>query len=340
MCRLLILLIALSCCCKANLLINRDSHDDEKNTIVMETNRKRPRKGNEWDYGGDIGPDHWYKTYPQCAGDNQSPVSIDTTLVVYDEALKGLQLDGYNSVSAVNMSLTNNGHTVQVDLQGQSLTIQGGALPGVYKAAQFHFHWGAENKRGSEHNLDDQNFPMEMHIVHYKDDYANIKEAMVNDKGLMVLGFFFKVGRHNRHFDDILGHFNEITHKDDHVNIPTIPLRKLMANNLDLYYRYRGSLTTPPCYESVIWTVFREPIEISQFQVEQFRNKVKKNYPDEPDLDLTDDFRPVQPLNHRIIYGSHIDTLMPYRSHGENGAGHAQLPFYLLLLSVCISLFV
>lgn len=40
-----------------------------------------------------------------------------------------------------------------------------------------------------------------------------------------------------------------------------------MANNLNMYYRYEGSLTTPPCYESVIWTVFREPIEIAEEQV-------------------------------------------------------------------------
>ncbi|XP_060074603.1 carbonic anhydrase 2-like [Ylistrum balloti] len=295
--------------------------------------------GNEWDYEGDIGPEHWHKNYPKCGGRSQSPVSIETTLVVYDEALKGMQLDGYNSVSEVNMSLTNNGHTVRVDLTGQSLTVKGGALPGVYKAGQFHFHWGAEDKRGSEHNLDHKNFPMEMHIVHYHDKYNSIKDAMDKDNGLMVLGFFFKVGRHNRHFDDILGHFDEITHKDDHVNIPTIPLRQLMANNLDLYYRYRGSLTTPPCYETVIWTVFREPIEIAEHQLQQFRHKVKKNYPDEPDLDLTDDFRPVQDLNHRIIYGSHTDTLQAYQSQGENGAGQIVISCYVIFISVFINVF-
>ncbi|XP_069135689.1 carbonic anhydrase 2-like isoform X2 [Argopecten irradians] len=294
--------------------------------------------GNEWDYGGDIGPDHWHKSYPQCAGNRQSPVDIETKLVVYDENLKGMQLDGYNSVMAVNMSLTNNGHTVQVDLMGKSLTIQGGGLPGVYKAAQFHFHWGAVDKRGSEHYLDDNNFPMEMHIVHYHNQYSDIKQAMDKSNGLAVLGFFFKVGLHNVHFDDILSHFSEITHKDDHVNIPTIPLRQLMANNLDLYYRYEGSLTTPPCYETVIWTVFRTPIEVSEYQLEQFRNRVKKNYPNEPDLDLTDDFRPVQPLNHRIIYGSHLDTQLPYTApQQENSAGQINIQFYSVIVFVCIS---
>ena len=33
------------------------------------------------------------------------------------------------------------------------------------------------------------------------------------------------------------------------------------------FYRYKGSLTTPPCYESVIWIVFPDVIPISEKQV-------------------------------------------------------------------------
>ena len=33
------------------------------------------------------------------------------------------------------------------------------------------------------------------------------------------------------------------------------------------YYRYHGSLTTPGCFQSVIWTVFETPIHISEEQV-------------------------------------------------------------------------
>ena len=32
--------------------------------------------------------------------------------------------------------------------------IVGGGLPGVFQFEQFHFHWGAIDERGSEHNVD------------------------------------------------------------------------------------------------------------------------------------------------------------------------------------------
>jgi len=36
------------------------------------------------------------------------------------------------------------------------------------------------------------------------------------------------------------------------------------------YYRYYGSLTTPPCYETVLWTVYQQPVVISKRQVRSF----------------------------------------------------------------------
>lgn len=41
----------------------------------------------------------------------------------------------------------------------------------------------------------------------------------------------------------------------------------MLPENLAHFFRYEGSLTTPPCYESILWTVFDTPITLSLNQV-------------------------------------------------------------------------
>ncbi len=55
------------------------------------------------------------------------------------------------------------------------------------------------------------------------------------------------------------------------------------------YFRYMGSLTTPPCSEGLIWTVFRSPIEASPEQIRHFAAVFPMNA------------RPVQQLNRRFV---------------------------------------
>ena len=51
------------------------------------------------------------------------------------------------------------------------------------------------------------------------------------------------------------------------VLIPGFSIEELLPERPDEYYRYKGSLTTPPCHPTVLWTVFRNPVQISQEQV-------------------------------------------------------------------------
>ena len=46
-----------------------------------------------------------------------------------------------------------------------------------------------------------------------------------------------------------------------------IPLEDLIPDDTNSFFRYNGSLTTPECNESVIWTVFETPIAVSLRQV-------------------------------------------------------------------------
>ncbi|CAD5231325.1 unnamed protein product [Bursaphelenchus okinawaensis] len=91
----------------------------------------------------------------------------------------------------------------------------------------------------------------------------------------------------------------------------------------DNFYRYQGSLTTPGCGEQVIWTVFAEPLPITQKQLTMFR-KLTSGSGNTFDLG---NFRNTQPLNgRRIKYRGGADR------HGICGHNFVMIlsPNYLL----------
>ncbi|KAK3084541.1 hypothetical protein FSP39_015033 [Pinctada imbricata] len=262
--------------------------------------------GVHWSYHGEFGPANWLSVYPHCGGEKQSPVHIDSTKVFVDRKLDDFNFHGYDATPERNLTIKNNGHTVKVSIEGPLPQVSGGGLKDSYSAAQFHFHWGSVDDRGSEHAMDGKNYPMEMHLVHYADKYRSLNEAVDKPDGLKVLGFFFEIGDRNPNFDKLISHFNSIKHKDAESTLEPISLHSLMPENLSVYFRYHGSLTTPPCFESVTWTVFKDTVKISKQQMESFRHTLKGNSKGEKDEALTEIYRPLQPLNSRNIYASKV----------------------------------
>lgn len=264
-----------------------------------------------WHYEGEHGPEHWSADYPFCGANHQSPIDINPDTAVYNSNLSEFSFHGYDTVfSASEFDIQNNGHTVQVVLANtNTIGVSGGGFSHNYTLGQFHFHWGEENESGSEHKINGTSYPLEIHIVHFSGrNFSDLKSEAGSANGdLAVLGVFAEISEQNNSaFATIIQTFEEIRLSGFwKYNMSTFPVRSLLPNNTADFYRYQGSLTTPPCYETVTWTVFREPLAISFSQLQAFREALISNDSVEA-VQLVNNFRPIQPLNNRTVFKSFL----------------------------------
>ncbi|XP_077361126.1 carbonic anhydrase 4a [Festucalex cinctus] len=245
------------------------------------------------------GPDKWNHANGACAGKSQSPINVVTRKTLKDERMTPFEFSNYQQI--FRGSIKNNGHSVQVGVPHLS-TISGGGLPSTYKAVQFHLHWGTNGGPGSEHTIDGEQYPMELHIVHMKHHYTDLMTALADPEGVAVLGFFYEVSNSaNRKYDSIISALRSIKNTNANISLPPTSLAQLIPpeHNLTSFYRYKGSLTTPGCTEAVVWTLFENPIPLSFDQLRAFSEL--KFHDGKP---MVGTFRPVQPLNGRQVYRS------------------------------------
>jgi len=167
-------------------------------------------------------------------------------------------------------TIVNNGHTIQLNFgEGSSLTL--GDLK--YKLLQVHFH------RPSEHQIGGKNFPMETHFVHRAENGA-----------LAVVGVLMATGTPNAAFSKIVATMpakeGPAAKANAAIDVSALPPAKRG------YYRYPGSLTTPPCSEIVEWLLLTDPIRVAEADVAGFAKLYPMNA------------RPVQKDNRRYVLRS------------------------------------
>ncbi|NXN56470.1 CAH9 anhydrase, partial [Rynchops niger] len=229
-----------------------------------------------------------------CAGKLQSPINIETANTIFSPQLRPIQLSGYSLPANEKLRLMNNGHTVVLELP-KSLAITGGYAQ-QYRAVQLHLHWGSPSGPGSEHTINGRRFAGE---------YDSFNEAMVHPDGLAVLGAFLEVGtRENPYYQEILEHLYKIQREGSEVLVPGFNIAGLLPASLKLYFHYNGSLTTPPCFQSVKWTVFNHTMQISHDQMLMLVTSLK-NDDSKP---LQNNYRLAQDLHGRRVLASFQTT--------------------------------
>ncbi|XP_037129234.1 carbonic anhydrase 14 isoform X3 [Syngnathus acus] len=272
-----------------------------------------------WTYTGMVGQSEWSEHFPECGGSSQSPVDVVTSQTKYDPDLSPLTPLGYSQHGNRPFTLYNNGHTAVIELPDwMSL----GGLPWLFSAVQMHLHWGSggPSSGGSEHTINGQSAEAELHVVHFNSElYPNASVAMTQRNGLAVLGILIVTGEEtNPSFNNIINYLSRVRHADQKVLIPAFDVQSLLPTDLGRYYRYNGSLTTPPCYQTVIWTLFHERVQISKAQLLKMETVLYSSRAEDPDrMLLQDNYRATQPLNHRVIFASFTAESGKELSSGE-----------------------
>ncbi|XP_041063004.1 carbonic anhydrase 6 [Carcharodon carcharias] len=211
--------------------------------------------------------------------------------------------------------MINNGHSVAINLPPTMFISKG--LLHRYTAVQMHFHWGAldPESSGSEHTIDGIRYVAELHIVHYNSDkYRNFSEASDKADGLAVLAFFYEDGHfENTYYSDFISSLSKIRYAGQVTEIQPIDISTMLPDNLSNFYRYSGSLTTPPCFETISWTIFDTPIVLSSNQVRLLETSVL----DWENKTLRNDYRHTQPINDRVVEASFQPVLVKGSCHLE-----------------------
>ncbi len=220
--------------------------------------------GAAWGYEAHNGPAVWGRldsAYETCSlGGEQSPIDLS--------GARRARVDQVEfAYRFARSTVENTGHSIQVNPEPGNGIVVGGVR---FDLEQFHFHHGAE------HTIEGVRLPLEMHFVHRSDGGS-----------LAVVGVLFREGPANRALAPVWSSLPAVAEPPrdvpDAVELPAL----LPAPRTS--WRYRGSLTTPPCTEGVAWIVLTEPLTLSAAQIGAFAAIFPNNY------------RPVQPLGERVL---------------------------------------
>ncbi|KAF5822783.1 putative carbonic anhydrase [Helianthus annuus] len=227
-----------------------------------------------YDINSPNGPNHWGEIHPEWSmcnnGDMQSPIDLTHKRVHTTSKLGRLDRD-YNPANA---TLINRGHDMMLRWIGGAGHIH---INGTeFQLNQAHWH------TPTEHTINGRRFNLELHLVHQS-----------IDEKVAVIGILYKIGRPDSFLEKMEPYLKAVSStREVEKSVGIIDPRQIKIGSRK-YYRYIGSLTTPPCDQNVTWTIVRKVRTVSREQLRIIREAVH----DEADANA----RPLQALNNRWL---------------------------------------
>ena len=221
----------------------------------------------DWAYN-DSGPTHWPEDFEICAtGFKQSPIDISDFIVSKKPSTPNLPDKISFSPNMKKVKIFNNGHTIMMQYLEDYIFHFSGRN---FLLKQMHFH------HLSETTIDGQHSPLEIHFVHQGPQGALLVVGLLLKKmdiESKLLDLFDRIDKKPKG-EALIGFFNA---------------SRLLPANMD-YYRFQGSLTTPPCTESVEWLIIKERGTVSHQDVAFFEQRF-----------FFANYRALQELNDRAV---------------------------------------
>ncbi|CAN1277381.1 Alpha carbonic anhydrase 1, chloroplastic [Linum perenne] len=235
-------------------------------------------------YTGPKGPLKWGSlspNYKECdIGKLQSPIDINRQDVVENKKLERLK----GNYVAVNATLINTGRSIMVhydDLHAGELEVDGK----TYKLQQMHWH------SPSEHTFDGHQYPLELHLVHQSDDGIFTVVSVLHEYGPNEDSLIKKEKKSLKSSKQ--GRTAAAASEPPQVKLRKKIEYKMLKKKTHKYYRYTGSLTSPPCTQNVTWNILAKVRSVSPEQVKALKDLLS--------ADCKANARPIQPLNGRKV---------------------------------------
>ncbi|MEJ1287056.1 carbonic anhydrase 11 [Cricetulus griseus] len=312
-----------------------------------------------WAALGAAGPPFWglvNAAWSLCAvGKRQSPVDVELKRVLYDPFLPPLRLS--TGGEKLRGTLYNTGrHVSFLPASHPVVNVSGGPLLYSHRLSELRLLFGARDGTGSEHQINHQGFSAEVQLIHFNQElYGNLSAASRGPNGLAILSLFVNVaGSSNSFLSRLLNRdtITRISYKNDAYFLQDLSLELLFPESFG-FITYQGSLSTPPCSETVTWILIDRALNITSLQVTfmcaccpypEYRipwvptplsthpfllrqmhslRLLSQNPPSQIFQSLSGNGRPLQPLAYRALRGNRDPRHPERRCRGPNYRLHA-----------------